>query len=289
MLGAGHPAHPVLRTLRYVIAAAVVLAAAAGPTGAQCPDGSPPPYGRAGAVAAFARSTPPPSARSRSFLVLPFRNLSRAPEHDWLGEASPTMLADALGQWRELSVVPDELLYAALRRHGLRGGDVIELQRVRPVAAETGGWTAVMGEIVGLPGRLRVSLRAYDVVTQRLVARASAEVALSADVRAAYDSLATELLHTAGVGVAIADLGAATTRSFDAYREYLRGREPPDAYAAAVGLLSGTSGGPMAWVVLPGSLKAKVREALQREVARATGDALLALWLRALATAPSSP
>lgn len=223
-----------------MVATVVVLGALTLPLCAQCPDGTPLPCGRSRAAS---RPAPPEPARRRSFLVLPFRNLSRNSARDWLVEASPTMLADALGQWTEVSVVPDEQLYPALRRQGLRPGEVADLARVRRVAAETGGWTAVMGEIVALAVRLRVSVRAYDVVSQRMVARASGEVPLEADVRPAYDSIATVLLRTAGLDAASADVGAATTRSFEAYRAYLRGlayrnrseyRRAREAFAEAV-------------------------------------------------------
>jgi TolB-like protein len=187
---------------------------------AQCPDGTPPPCEHSGAAV---RRPPPLRERQRSFLVLPFRNLSGSTARDWLVEGSTTMLADALGQWTEISVVTDERLYPALRREGLRPGVVMDLARVRRVAAETGGWTAVTGEIVALGRHLRVNARAYDVVTQRLIARASGEVSSAADVRPAYDSIATVLLRAAGLEAANADVGSATTRSFDAYRAYLRG------------------------------------------------------------------
>src|SRR3989442_3541915 len=112
---------------------------------AQCPDGTAPPC-RRGAPEAAATSRPPAERdRARTFLVLPFRNLSRIADYQWLVEASPTMLADALGRWTELTVVPDERLYPALRRHELHPGDVMDLASLRRVAAETGGWAAGAG------------------------------------------------------------------------------------------------------------------------------------------------
>src|SRR3989449_5670445 len=144
--------------------------------GAQCPDGSPPPCARS--VARSAAASPPPSERdrARTFLVLPFRNLSRLAEHQWLVEASPTMLADALGQWTEVSVVPDERLYPALRRHGLQPGGLMDLPRLRPVAAETGGGAAVTGggNVVG--DHLPVSAPGVVLLTPRLVAPTTAAV-----------------------------------------------------------------------------------------------------------------
>src|SRR5712691_12414384 len=124
---------------------------------AQCPDGTPPPCTR-GVIRAAATSPPPAQAdRARTFLVLPFRNLSRSAAYQWLVEGSPTMLADALGQWTELTVVPDERLYPALRRHELQPGNVMDLASLRRVAAETGGWTAVTGEVIVIGERLHVS------------------------------------------------------------------------------------------------------------------------------------
>src|SRR5438874_1547753 len=191
--------------------------------GAQCPDGTAPPCSR-GAPGAAATSPPPAERdRARTFLILPFRNLSRIAAYQWLVEASPTMLADALGQWTELTVVPDERLYPALRRHELHPGDVMDLASLRRVAAETGGWTAVTGEIIVTGERLQVSARAYDVVTRRQLARATFEGRARDDVRRAYDQIATALLRAAGLEQASADLGTATTRSLDAYRAYLRG------------------------------------------------------------------
>jgi tetratricopeptide (TPR) repeat protein len=161
--------------------------------------------------------------RARTFLILPFRNLSPPTENQWLIEASPTMLADALGQWMEVTVVPDERLYPALRRHGLRPGAVMDLARIRRVAAETGGWTAVTGDVVAVGGGIRINARAFDVVTERLVARSTVEVRAKDDIRSAYAQIATTLLRVAGLEHATADLRSATTNSLEAYQAYLRG------------------------------------------------------------------
>lgn len=204
----------------WALAALAALAGVA-PLLAQCPDGTPPPCVTRTRAA---RVTPPtPAERGRRFLVLPFRNLSRAPEHEWLVEGSTTMLADALGRWQEIHVVPDEHLYPALRRAGLQPGAVMDPARVRRVAEETAGWTAVTGEVIATGGRVRVSARAYDVVTGRDLVRAADDVPVGGDVRTAFERIGAALLRTAGLGTASVDLGATTTRSLDAYRAYLRG------------------------------------------------------------------
>jgi TolB-like protein/tetratricopeptide (TPR) repeat protein len=172
-------------------------------------------------------AVPAPSSaaeRGRRFLVLPFRNVSRGAEQEWLVEGATAMLGESLGRWREIRVVADDRLYPALRRHGLTAGAVIAPERVRRLAEETDGWTVVTGSVVASGGRLRVTARAYDVVTNReVVANRTVEGPVNADVRPMFEAIATRLLHAAGLDTASATLIASTTSSLDAYRAYLRG------------------------------------------------------------------
>ena len=209
--------------LRDGFVAALALALAAPALRAQqCPDGTPPPC--AARARPLARLAPPARAeRGRRFLVLPFRNVTRGEEQEWLVEGSTAILAEALGRWQGVSVVPDERLYPALRRAGITPGTVADPPRVRRVAEETGGWTAVSGDIYAIAGKVRVSARAYDVVTGQEVVRAASEVSAAADVRVAYDSVGTRLLRSAGLDSGAVDVGDATTRSLDAFRAYSRG------------------------------------------------------------------
>jgi len=215
-LHARRPAFPALLLCACCACAAVPLAAQ------QCPDGTPPPCPARPRTAA--RVTPPPPAeRGRRFLVLPFRNLSRTPDLEWLVEGSPTLLSDALGRWQEITVVPDDRLYPALRRHGIVAGTVVEPGRVRRLAEETGGWTAVTGEVLATAGRVRVSARATDVVSGRVLVRATAEVGAAEDVRTAYDRVGAALLRASGLPGETPELASATTRSLGAYRAYVEG------------------------------------------------------------------
>jgi TolB-like protein len=216
------PRRPVIALRTLFLGVLGVLASVRPATAQQCPDGTPPPCAARPRTAA--RVTPPPPAeRGRRFLVLPFRNLSRTPDLEWLVEGSPTLLSDALGRWQEITVVPDDRLYPALRRHGIVAGTVVEPGRVRRLAEETGGWTAVTGEVLATAGRVRVSARASDVVTGRLLVRATAEVGAAEDVRTAYDRVGAELLRASGLPGETPELASATTRSLGAYRAYVEG------------------------------------------------------------------
>ena len=193
----------------------------------------------------MAVAPPGVGARRRAFLVLPFRNLTRSPEHDWLVEGSPVLISDALSRSDSVRVIPDERLYPALERAGLTAGSVMDLARVRRVAEETGGWTAVTGEILALGNRLRVSARAFDVVTNTEVMRAVEEAQSGDDVRAIYERLGTRLVRATGSAGSAASLATTTTKSVEAYRAYVRGvshqnrsevRRARDAFLEAVRL-----------------------------------------------------
>ena len=213
-----------MRVMRWVVGFSCVLAALPiASLAAQCADGTPPPCDVVATPVVKRAAPPPPDERGRSFLVLPFRNLSRLPEYDWLIESSPTILGDALGQWEEVSVVPARRLFSALRRHGLAPGEVMDEDQVRKVAEETGGWTVVEGDVLAAANRVRVRAQAYDAVTGEILVAAVEDTETDGDVLAMFEQLANHLLVAAGLDDAVADLPAATTQSLDAYKAYLRG------------------------------------------------------------------
>ena len=190
----------------------------------QCVDGTPPPCAaRVVARTSVAVAVPGAQLRARRYLVLPFRNVTRQSEQEWLVEGSTTLLSESLGRWEGITVVSDERLYPALKRAGIAPGTVIEPVRVRRVAEETGGWTAVSGEILSIGGKVRITARAWDVPTSRELVRAISEVPATVDVRVAYDSVGSRLLRAAGLDLAASDIAGTTTRNLDAYRAYVRG------------------------------------------------------------------
>ena len=195
----------------------------AAPVAAQCPDGTPPPCGAVRKSGAALRAVPAPSARARLFMLLPFRNVTRAPAQDWLVVGAPLMLGEALGSYREITVVPDERLTAARRRLAYPADSTPDARQLRRLADETDGWTAVTGSLISAGGRLRVSAQALDVATAKVLVRAETEVAADADVRDAFNRLSVKLLEVAGVEPAAPDMAALPTRSLDAYRAYAQG------------------------------------------------------------------
>jgi TolB-like protein len=187
---------------------------------AQCPDGTPPPC----AVARRATVAPPPPAeRRRSFMVLPFRNLTRASEAEWIVEGSTTLLGEALSRWRELAVVDEQRLYSALRRFNVAPGTVAEPAAIRRIAEETGGWTVITGEVLVTGATIRITARAIDAVTgQPVGGRAEVTVRDVAQIREGFAQLGDRLAGSAS-GIQVPPGPVARTRSLEAYRAYLAG------------------------------------------------------------------
>lgn len=158
-----------------------------------------------------------------SFLIAPFRNLSGSSDHDWLIEGSPSLLADLLGQWREISVVPPERMQAVLRREHQKPGDALDIDVLLKMASETGARSVVAGEVVRAGEQLRIVARAYDAPSGVLVIDAKEVLGPNEDVRNAYDRLAARLLRAAGLTDINVDFRSVTTESLEAYKAYATG------------------------------------------------------------------
>lgn len=156
-------------------------------------------------------------------MLLPFRNVTRTPANEWLVTGAPLMLGEGLGQFGDLTVVPEQRLTAAMRRFSFATDAQLDATQLRKLADETGGWTAITGNVIASGNKLRISALASDIVTSRVLKRAETDTPADADIRQAFDRLTVQLLEAVGIGGATSDLAALTTKSVDAYRAYAEG------------------------------------------------------------------
>jgi len=121
-------------------ALAVAVACFATPLAAQCANGAPPPC----TTAASARRDPP--LDSRKWIVLPFTNSTRAPELNWLSDASVRLLYIDMSRWTDLTVVDDERVASLLR--GVPDGARTQLRLAAglDIAKREGAGKLVMGD-----------------------------------------------------------------------------------------------------------------------------------------------
>src|SRR5438477_2064198 len=123
---------------------------------AQCPDGSPPPCRGARRAG--------PSLNEREWIVVPFGNVARAPDLDWLRDASVNLLTLEVGRWTDVQVVNDKrvgdlvrALPASARNEALTLNDGLTLAR------RAGAGRLVMGDFIKQGRATRLVANVFDV------------------------------------------------------------------------------------------------------------------------------
>jgi serine/threonine-protein kinase len=168
-----------------------------------------------------------PAANPRlSLLVLPFDNLRDDPGLAWLHDGSVNMLAMALSQWRDLSVVDQDRVHDLLSQARVPDDRPIGLAEARRLARQSGAGRVVLGDYARAGDSLRLTARTYDVATGVRVDVVETAGLANDDVRPLFDELANRLLDLSGAPSGQHNpLSAVTTASLEAYRAYLQGVE----------------------------------------------------------------
>ncbi|HEV8196612.1 MAG TPA: hypothetical protein VGP87_08225, partial [Gemmatimonadales bacterium] len=161
-----------------------------------------------------------------SMLVLPFDNLREDRTFGWLHDGSVNMLALALSQWRDLSVVDQDRVHDLLSQANVSDREPIGLAQARRLARQAGAWTVVLGDFLRAGDSIRLTARTYDVATGSRLDVVEAAGPARDDVRPMFDELAARLLDLSGAPASgRSALAAVTTGSLEAYRAYLQGIE----------------------------------------------------------------
>jgi tetratricopeptide (TPR) repeat protein len=180
---------------------------------AQCPDGSAPPC----------RSSrpPPPSLDQSTWIVLPFANVSRAPELEWLRDGSVNLLYLDLSRWQDIRVIDDERVADFLRRVPDAKRSKLSLETALEVARRAGAGRLVMGDLLRVGNRTAVVAKVYDVRRGQRLRSVQGEIPVTDSAMAVFGRLAWTVLDVDST--AIASLGTVGTASVEAYREYVAG------------------------------------------------------------------
>ncbi len=158
----------------------------------------------------------------RSLLIGFFDNTQQKPELDWLRVGGVDLLGQALGGWRDLTVVDAERLLDLARRLDVDPKARLSQEDVLRLAREAGVWTATVGSVSQFGDSLSFTLKVYDVVRGELLTTARAAIPDTGDVPGAFRLLAREVLATAGAPAQLADVEP-PTHSIAAYRAYIEG------------------------------------------------------------------
>ena len=199
-------------------AATVLLLWTATTARAQCPDGTPPPCGNASAAAG--RNLPP--LREDTWIVVPFTNVARTGDLEWLRDASVNLLSLDLRRWTDISVVDDKRVADLLRRRpAARATQALSLEDGIAIARQAGAGRLVMGDFVKLGRATRLVANVFDVRREARLRSIQQSIAEPESLLTAFGPLARGVLAVAPP--AGATVGATGTTNADAYREYLLG------------------------------------------------------------------
>ena len=204
---------------RSMLSATVALLAVAAISSAQCPDGAPPPC--KGPVPAALRRINPP-LDTRAWIVVPFGNVTKTPELDWLRDASVNLLSLDIGRWTDIRVVPDKRVGDLLRELPLaRTAATLTLSDGLSIARRAGAGNLVMGDFFKVGKGARLVANVFDVATGAKLRSAVQQASEQDSLLTAFTPLAHGVL--AVPPPADARMGELGTTKLDAYQEYLTG------------------------------------------------------------------
>ena len=188
---------------------------------AQCPDGTPPPCSRTTSTIAAARRANP-ALNPRMWIVVPFGNITKSPELDWLRDASVNLLTLEVGRWTDVQVVNDKRVGDLLRDvPAARSAQTLTLSDGLAIARRAGAGNLVMGDFIRLGKNTRLVANVFDVRNGTRLRTANFQATADDSLLVAFGALAREVL--ALPLPPDAKLGALGTSRIDAYQEYLAG------------------------------------------------------------------
>jgi tetratricopeptide (TPR) repeat protein len=202
-------------------AVAVALFVPCFAAGAQCPDGSPPPCRSQASAPAPRRVNP--ALDDNTWIVVPFDNLSKSEDAEWLRGASVNLLYLDMSRWKDIKVVDDERVADLLRETPEAGAAAanLSLNAGLAVARRAGAGKLVMGDVLKLGNRTTVTAKIYDVKSGQRTRSVREDATVADSVMPLFGKLAQKILNVAPP--AGASLGAVGTSRVDAYQAYLAG------------------------------------------------------------------
>lgn len=213
----------IRRLLSPRVALATTLAlGAARVADAQCPDGSPPPCRAAAPATVTAPKRVNPPLDERAWIVVPFDNLAKRPEVDWLRTASVNLLYLDMSRWRDIRVIDDERVADLVRETPeAKDAQTLSLGAGLAVAKRAGAGKLVMGDVLQLGSRTTVTAKVFDVKTGQRLRSVREETTVQDSVMPMFGRLARKVLNLAPPRGA--NVGALGTSSVSAYQAYVEG------------------------------------------------------------------
>jgi TolB-like protein len=215
---------------RLALIVGVTVAARAA---AQCPNGTPPPCSggdtRATAPLTVIKRAAPRALDDRTYIVMPFTNVTRAADVAWLSDAAVNMLSMDLARWQDIKVIDDRRVADYLRETGVAAGGQVTSREAFAVARRAGAGRVVLGEFIKLGNNTVVTAKVVNPVDDRILRTARAQTSNPDSLIGVFAQLARQLL---GVAATDANAGSVGTSSVGAYKAYVAGNQALNRFDA---------------------------------------------------------
>ena len=154
--------------------------------------------------------------------MVPFGNAMRAPELEWLRDASVNLLSLDIARWTDVHVVPDKRVGDLVRElPASRAAAALTLSDGLAIARRAGAGMLVMGDFFRIGKGARLVANVFDVRSGAKIRSAVQQATDQDSLLTAFTPLARSVLAVPPPADArIGDLG---TNNLDAYQAYLRG------------------------------------------------------------------
>jgi tetratricopeptide (TPR) repeat protein len=163
---------------------------------------------------------------------VPFDNLSKSADVEWMRVAAVNLLYLDMSRWRDIRVIDDERVADLMREVPEAGGaQTLSLSAALAVAKRAGAGNLVMGDVLKLGERTTVTAKVFDVKTGTRLRSLREEATVADSVMPLFGRLARKILNVAPP--ANANVGALGTQSVGAYQEYVAGLDALNRYNLA--------------------------------------------------------
>lgn len=193
---------------------------------AQCPDGTPPPCGggdtrRAVPLALVPKRVNPP-LNDNTYIVLPFNNVTRASDTEWLSDASVNLLSMDLSRWRDIQVIDDRRVADFMRELSAPAGGKLSFNDAVTVARRAGAGKLVIGDVLKVGNRMVITATLFNVRDGKQIRTARGEAIVADSLMPLFGKLARQIL---AVPATDANVGSVGTSRADAYQAYVAGTQ----------------------------------------------------------------
>jgi tetratricopeptide (TPR) repeat protein/TolB-like protein len=197
---------------------------------AQCPDGSPPPCAQR--VASATRVANPP-LDERTWIVMPFDNVSNSTDIEWLRTASANLLYLDMSRWQDIRVVDDERVADLLRESTTSTAQTLSLSSALAIAKKAGAGKLVMGDLIKSGNRTMMTAKIFDVRNGQRTNTVRDETSVQDSVIPLFGRLARKILKVdPPPGSSVGMVGTTSVRAYQAYSQGVQALNRLDLDAA---------------------------------------------------------